>query len=176
MFLPKPVQIATRRTAKRILTLIVTVVAILYFLVDALFLWLVRPFAVKLARLPVFHRVGPWVRSLGPYPTLVLFLVPVAILEPIKPLGLYLIGTGHAMEGVLLIASAELLKITLVERLFHMSRDKLLSIRWFARGYAVVMGWWRYLQALRAWQAVWKQVARLKALSRRLWRRAKERG
>jgi hypothetical protein len=39
-------------------------------------------------------------RALGPYPTLVLFLVPVMILEPVKPVGAYLIATGHWLPGL----------------------------------------------------------------------------
>jgi hypothetical protein len=48
----------------------------------------------------------------------VLFLVPVIILEPVKPVGAYLIATNHLVSGVSLIAIGELLKIVIVERLF----------------------------------------------------------
>jgi hypothetical protein len=34
----------------------------------------------------------------------VLFLVPVIILEPVKPVGAYLIATGHLVSGISLIA------------------------------------------------------------------------
>jgi hypothetical protein len=72
---------------------------------------------------------------LTPYATLVLLLVPVIILEPFKPAGAYLIAIGHLVSGVSLIAIGDLLKTFLVERLFHFSRDKLMTIPAFARVY-----------------------------------------
>ncbi|MBP2314763.1 hypothetical protein [Azospirillum soli] len=141
---------------------VVTTVAVLYFLIDAVVFGVIRPFAAWVGSWPVFARVARWVAGLGPYPTLVLFLVPLVVLEPAKPLGLYLMGTGHALEGVVVIGTAEVLKITLVERLFHMSRDKLLTIPAFAWGYVRVVRWLDWLKALPAWQAVlraWRRVA-----------------
>lgn len=153
---------------KAALAPVVMVVAILYFLIDGLFLVIVKPLAARLARLPVFVRVAAWVGALGPYPTLVLFLVPIAILEPIKPLGLYLIGTGRVVDGVLLIGLGEVLKITLVERLFHMSSGKLMSIRAFAWAYTFVARRLARLQALPAWQAALKCFRTIKAAAHRL--------
>ena len=83
---------------------------------------------------------------LGPYPTLVPFLVPVIILEPVKPVGAYLIATGHLVSGVSMIAIGEVLKIVLVERLFHFSRDKLMSIPAIARVYNWAEAWLEYFR------------------------------
>jgi len=98
-----------------------------------------------------------WLSRLGPYPTLALFLVPLVVLEPVKPVGLYLIATSHMTSGVLLIAVGEVLKITIVERLFHFSRNKLMSIRTFAWAYNWVMAGVNYFQAQPLWQAVSRQ-------------------
>ena len=62
----------------------------------------------------IFNALAAWLASLGPYPTLVLFLVPVIILEPVKPVGAYLIATGHLVSGGSLIAIGEVLEIALV--------------------------------------------------------------
>lgn len=159
---------AKRRFLRRLTTPVVVAVALLYFIIDALFLSLLRPVVTRLARLPVFGRIAAWVARLGPYPTLALFLVPIVILEPVKPVGFYLIGTGHMVHGALVIAIGELLKITLVERLFHLSRHKLMSIPAFAWVYGFVVGWLARLRALPAWQAVLRRVNRIKALTRRL--------
>jgi len=177
---PKPAPAAdtskpARRLLKRLSTPVVVLAAALYFLIDAVFLALLRPLAVRLARLPVFVRVMAWVATLGPYPTLVLFLVPIVLLEPVKPIGAYLIGTGHVIGGLVLLAVAELLKVTIVERLFHMSRDKLLTIRWFAWLYVHVTHWLDWLKALPAWQAVVRRARRVKAAVRRLVRLAIDR-
>jgi hypothetical protein len=121
-----------RRPMRKVLGPIAAVAAIIYFLIDAFFLSLIRPIAQELTRLGLFSSLATWVASLGPYQTLALFLIPVAVLEPAKPLGAYFMATGHVAYGVLVIATAEVFKITVIERLFHFSRDKLMSIRAFA--------------------------------------------
>jgi hypothetical protein len=160
-----------RRRAKQVLGPIAFAVAILYFLIDALFLSIVRPVARVVGRLPVFSFIKEWLKSLGPYPTLALFLVPVVVLEPAKPLGAYLIATGRVAYGVTLVGVAEVLKITVVERLFHFSRDKLMTIAAFACAYNWLMVWLGYLRNQPLWQAVAKQFSTIKAAARRLFKR-----
>jgi len=154
---------------------ILAAAAFLYFCIDGLFLSVIRLFAAKLCGLPGVNRLGRWLASLGPYPTLVLFLVPLAVLEPIKPIGLYLIGSGRVRRGVLVIVVGEVLKITLVERLFELSRDKLLSIPAFAWCHGMVTGWLAVLHALPIWQRLLRYVAATKAFLRHLSRLAKNR-
>jgi hypothetical protein len=157
-----------RGSAKRILSSILAVVAFLYFCIDALFLSVVRVFAAQLCSLPGADHLAGWLESLGPYPTLILFLVPLAVLEPVKPVGVYLIGSGRIVSGVLVLVVGEVLKITLVERLFHLSRDKLLSIPAFAWCYGLVTGWLATLRALPIWQLMLRYVAAIRRLARRL--------
>lgn len=175
----KPV---TRWVKHWVLRPVVTTVAVLYFLIDAVVFGVIRPFAAWIGRWPVFAWVARRVAGLGPYPTLALFVVPLVVLEPAKPLGLYLMGTGHALEGAVVIGIAEVLKITLVERLFHMSKDKLLTIPAFAWAYVRVVRWLDWLKALPAWQAVlraWRRVAEaargmVRTLRGWVWRFAKK--
>jgi hypothetical protein len=157
-----------RQHLKQVLTPVALVLAIAYFLIDALFLSMIRPIASRLARLPIFAGLTAWVRSLGPYSTLALFLVPVLLLEPVKPIGAYLIGTRHVIGGTLLIMLGEVLKIVIVERIFHLGRDKLMSIRTFAHCYRFVTRWLAYLRAFPAWQAAERRMRRVRALSRRI--------
>src|SRR3984893_4897807 len=86
----------------------------------------------------VFERLRAWIVSLRPYPTLFLFAVPLVALEPVKPIAAYLLGTGHVAMGIFVLVVGEILKLMLVERLFGISRDKLMSIRTFAWPY------WKY--------------------------------
>jgi hypothetical protein len=80
-------------------------------------------------------------------------------LEPAKPLSAYLIATGHFFPGAVVFIAAEVLKLTVVERLFQLNKKKLLSIPAFAWGY----GYWRrmmdFLESTKAWQAA-RQMAR----------------
>jgi len=108
------------------------VFAIAYFLFDALIFGLLAPVVGLVARNPVFRPVTAWLMGLGPYPTLAIFLVPIIGLEPMKPYGAWLMATGRPMTGLAVLVMAEIVKITIVERLYHLSRDKLLTIAAFA--------------------------------------------
>ncbi len=128
------------------------VIAVLYFLIDAVFLPLVRPLVHYVEQHPSFARASAWLKRQGPYTTLIVVLVPLALLEPAKPIGFYLIATGHAVRGIALLALAEVIKLALVERLFVIGKPKLMTIRLFALGYNFVMRWLNYLKSLRAWK------------------------
>ena len=154
---------AARRRARGILSPVVAVLAGIYFLIDALFLPPVRVLAAWLGRFRLLARLGDWIRTLGPYQTLALFLVPLIILEPVKPVAAYLMASGRFTHGVAVLVVGEILKITIVERLFHIGRDKLMAIPAFAWTYNFVMGWLAYLRSLPAWQAVMRHVRSIKA-------------
>jgi hypothetical protein len=104
-----------------------------------------------------------------------LFAVPVIILEPVKPLAIYLIGTKHVVAGVTLFVLCEILKLVLVERLFAISREKLLSIPAFAWGFGKFSAAKHWVASLEACRKVQKWVRRARcaiqrqiAVSRRL--------
>ena len=141
-------------TVKRILKPVTYILAAVYFLVDAVFMAVATPISRWLGRHLEFKRLRAWIRSLPPYPSLALFSVPVIILEPIKPVAAYLAATGQIVSGAVAFIIGELLKLVLVERLFHLTRDKLMRIPAFAWAYgkfAEVRAW---LQATEAWRAV----------------------
>lgn len=70
------------------------IVAAVYFLIDALFLFIIRPISKRLANLPIFSLLGSWIASLNPYAVLALFVIPLVLLEPLKPVGIYRIASG----------------------------------------------------------------------------------
>ena len=141
----------------------VFILATLYFILDGVFSYLTQPVAEWIAKKRLFERARRWVISLPPYPSLALFAVPVIILEPAKPLAGYLIGTGHFFAGAVTFIATEVLKLTLVERLFQLNRDKLLSIPAFAWAYGKYRLARNWLESLEAWQMVrrWSRFARL---------------
>jgi hypothetical protein len=71
----------------------------------------------------------------------------------------YLLGTGHFFAGAVTFITAEVLKLTLVEQLFQLNREKLLSIPAFAWGYKY---WRRMMDAVQSME-VWKASRRLAA-------------
>jgi hypothetical protein len=167
---------------RRILTPLVYLIAVVYFLVDALFLSVAKSIARRLARLAIFESLRAWIVSLSPYSTLALFMVPVILLEPVKPVAAYLTATGHIVGGLTLLLIGEILKLMIIERLFCVSRAKLMSIPAFAWCYGKVMQARAWLESLKAWQLTrrwslvvrravgsfvqqWKTPARLRRLS-----------
>ena len=139
---------------KRILKPVTYILAAIYFLVDAVFMAMARPISRWVARHFAFKRLRAWIRSLPPYPSLALFSVPVIILEPIKPVAAYLVATGQFLSGMAAFIGCELLKLVLVERLFHLTRDKLMRIPAFAWGYGKFAEMKAWLQATEAWRAI----------------------
>jgi hypothetical protein len=135
--------------------------AAIYFLVDAVFMTVAKPIADWFAKHWVFDRLHKWILSLGPYPTLCLFAVPLIVLEPVKPVALYLAGTGHIVMGATVFVGGELLKLVLVERLFSISCDKLMSIPAFAWAYGKYRQAKSWVTSLEAWQTMrrWSRSA-----------------
>jgi hypothetical protein len=136
----------------RIFKPFVFLMAAIYFLVDAAVWTAARPIAEWLANHWAFERLRTWIMSLRPYPTLALFVVPVLVLEPAKPVAAYLTATGHIASGLAVLGAAELLKLVVLERLFTISRDKLMSIPAFAWSYGKVCQARNFVESLDAWQ------------------------
>jgi len=119
-----------------------------------------------IARVSEQLRITAWIRSLGPYSSLALFLVPLIVLEPVKPVSVYLMGSGHSTEGLLVLIIGEALKILFLERIFQITRPKLMSFRWFAWAYGKIQRVFAYLMALtivktaRAWMRRLRVYAR----------------
>jgi hypothetical protein len=160
-----------RRGPGRVLSPLVAVLAFIYFLVDALFLPPLRLLGRWLGGFKLFARLGGWIRTLGPYQTLALFLVPLIVLEPVKPVAAYLLAKGRYSHSLAVLVIGEILKVTIVERLFHVGRPKLMMIPAFAWSYDYVMAWYAWLEALPAWQAVLRQLRAIKAQVRAMWLR-----
>ena len=131
-----------------------------YLLADAIFVHAARPLAVWIGKRPILHRFRRWIANLSPYATLAMFCIPLIVLEPAKPLSAYLVATGHLALGVAVFCVAEIVKLALVERLFHIGRSKLMSIPIFAWAF----GRWRqavmWLESTDAWltfhRLIWK--------------------
>jgi hypothetical protein len=145
-----------------VLNPVVFLLAAIYFLVDAIFLSVAKSLSNWIAEHWVFESLRAWIVSLRPYPTLLLFAVPLIVLEPVKPAAAYLVGTGHFAMGMTVLVIGEILKLVLVERLFSVSRDKLMSIPVFAWAYWKYRAAKNWMTSTEAWQAVrrWSRIAR----------------
>ena len=136
----------------RLLNTPVFAIATVWFIIDGVFSYITAPLAAWLSKTKLLERVRRWVTSLGPYPSLALFAVPLILLEPAKPLSGYLIATGHFFAGAVVFIAAEVLKLTVVERLFQLNKEKLLSIPAFAWGFAYWRRMMDFLESTAAWR------------------------
>jgi len=154
--------------ASQILKPAIMVLAAFYLVADAMFMHVAKPLADWIGKRPILHKLRVWIANLSPYATLALFCVPLIVLEPAKPLSAYLVATGHVVVGIAIFIVAEILKLVLVERLFHVGRSKLMSIAAFAWAY----GRWRqaviWLESTEAWttlrRLIWKANFVLRSL------------
>jgi hypothetical protein len=162
-----------RKLLRSIFKPLVVVIAALYFVIDGLVLAALRPLLRRILHLKLFRSIERWIESLGPYSTLAVFLIPLILLEPVKPLSAYLIVSGHVVSGVLALVLAEVLKILIVERVFHIGQPKLMNIKAFAWTYYLVVGWLTWLQALPPWQAVRRRFRDLARWMRKFNRNAR---
>jgi hypothetical protein len=160
-----------RRWMRRALTLPLMFVVVALVLFDDLFRPWVKSAVARLARLPLWRWIESRIARLSPYAALTLFLIPVAIIEPLKIYALYLMGLGHVIAGVLTLVVAKIVGVGLAERLFAASRDNLLSIPWFAWCFSravalkdIVHGW---ITRSRAWTMAKRLATHVKEA---LWR------
>jgi len=150
----------------RILKSVIFKLAVIYFLVDAILMIVARPVAIRIVEHWIFGSLRVWIVSLRPYSALALFVVPLIVLEPVKPVAAYLAGTGHIAKGMIVFVVGEVLKLVLVERLFRINRDKLISIPAFAWTYGKYLqakewlGSFETLQTARRWKHVARYVVR----------------
>jgi hypothetical protein len=144
--------------------------------------WGWRPLADLLGRLA---RWRPWARlettiaRLPPYAALLVFVVPSALLLPLKFLALFLIAQGQLVLAALLFVGAKVVATALVARLFMLTQPALMQIGWFAWAYDTIMPWKEALvERVRAswvWRVsrLWKERAKRAAVAQgRAWRPA----
>ncbi len=105
----------------------------------------------------VKRAVARFMERLPPYPTLMIFLVPLIALEPLKLFALWLFAKGEWLLGLTTYVGTDVLRLGLVSFLFNTNKDKLLSIAWFRRLYL----WFTWVH-----QWAHAQVAPLKAAIR----------
>src|SRR5262249_28352890 len=140
------------KAIRHVLRAILVAIAVLYFLIDLLFLSVLRPLRQRLMFWRVVQRLRAWVATWNRYAALLLLIVPWLILEPIKPIAFLLFAHKHRIAATSLIVAGEIVKLTLLDQLFDMVRPKLMTFSWFAAAYArwrAVLAWLRELPALR---------------------------
>ncbi len=132
--------------------------------------WGWRPLAELLGRLAQWR---PWaqleyhIARLPPYAALLAFVLPSALLLPLKFLALFLVARGQLVLAALLFAGAKVVATALVARLFLLTQPALMQIGWFAWSYDRLMPWKEALvERVRA-STVWRMGRLIKERARR---------
>jgi hypothetical protein len=90
-------------------------------------------------RMTGFASVRRRIQKLSPYLSMVLLLIPVALVEPLKLIALFVAGKGHWLAGTGMIIGAYAFSLLVVERLFRVVKPKLMTLSWFAKLWARVV-------------------------------------
>jgi hypothetical protein len=72
------------------------------------------------------------VKRLRPYPALLLVFVPLAVVEPLKLLVVFVAGEGHWVTGIVGMIFAYAVSLFVVHWLFKVVKPTLLRLPWFA--------------------------------------------
>ncbi len=157
--LPLPTWLAPLRFVGRV---VLSIILILWTLVEALLFPLLKPLLNLLGQLRLFEAIGAGIGKLPPYVALLVFAVPFIIIEPIKAFALYWFGVGHFIQGGVLYVLAHIAQYRHCRtHRYHAAREPLLRIGWFAR----LMKWLVEVRRIGVeWAkatAVWQSASRL---------------
>ena len=127
------------------------------------------------------RRLKAWanalLQKLPPYPTLLVFLIPLALSEVIKVVSFVAFARGQILAGVLIYLFAELVRFGLAAYVWSVCRDKLLSIDWVAKLHAWLlrMNDWAQMQIapVKLWIRQALEEAGLAGARAGLWLRIK---
>ncbi|MCK8784235.1 hypothetical protein M0638_07575 [Roseomonas sp. NAR14] len=125
-----------------------------------------------LARIPLLAALERLVARLPPPAVFALFLVPMALLLPVKLAALWLIAAGHPLLGLGVIVAAKVGGTAVSARLYAIAEPKLMQVPAFAwaRGKvaALLARAHAFLDASPAWQSARRAMAALRERARAL--------
>jgi hypothetical protein len=122
-------------------------------------------------------RVAAVVAKLPAPVVLVIFLIPVAIIEPMQTVCVYLIARGYVLSGILGFVALKFFGLGLIAVMFDLTREKLLSMAWFAWVYAKFVAFHAFAHDLIApyKTAIVKEMLGLREWARAYWLRLRAR-
>jgi hypothetical protein len=86
-------------------------------------------------------RVAATIERLPPYPTLLVFLIPVLLLLPLKVVGFWMLAHGFWLGAVLVLTLAKVVSLGVTAFIFDLTRPKLLELPWFRWFYDHMIVW-----------------------------------
>ncbi len=129
--------------ALRRLVRVFWVILAIIFLFEA-WLWAqLAPIVAFIVALLPLHavkaKIAAAIEGLPPALTLIVFIIPAAILLPIKLSAIWLFHHHHWLAGIAVLVFAKLAGLGVTAFIFEVTRPKLMQMAWFARLYDLVM-------------------------------------
>jgi hypothetical protein len=115
----------------------------------------------RIGRVPAVARLESVIGRLPPYAALALFVLPLAIVWPVKLAALWLIAVGRIKSGLLLLAAGETVGAAVTARLFTLCRPALGRLGWFVRAEAVIVRCSAWAHDHIARSPLWQRTKRL---------------
>jgi len=129
--------------ALRRLARVFWIILALIFLFEAWLWGKLAPLVAFIVRLlplqAVKAKVAAAIVGLSPAATLIVFVIPAAILLPIKILAIWFFHHHHWSAGIAALVFAKLVGVGVTAFIFEVTRPKLMQMAWFARLYDLVM-------------------------------------
>jgi hypothetical protein len=116
----------------------------LIFLIEAWFWDHLEPVVARVVALIPLRAFKTWcatkVDGLSPYPSLLVFIAPlILLLVPLKFAEVYLLTHHLWISAIILIVGSKFIGMGVLAFSFDVTRDKLLQIGWFRRGYEIML-------------------------------------
>ena len=106
-------------------------------------------------------RLISWIDRLPIAIVVLIYGVPFLIVEPLKGVLVWLMATGHFVSGLISLILLETFGVGLLALIFDLTRQRLLTLRWFA---------WLYEKALLFHHFADRLIAPYKERVKREWR------
>ena len=103
-----------------------------------------------------------WLANSAPEVAMAAFMLPIALVVPVKFFAILLFAHGQIIQGLALIVAAKLFATLLISRMFSITRKQLLTFRWFAALYSTITGWLDWAHKIIRETAAYRQTVRLK--------------
>jgi hypothetical protein len=169
---PRTIETAIKPSQKKLKRLLfapfVWLAAAIFLIEELIWDWTAAAMA-RLGAVRLVHAIERRIAALPPRWAFFAFILPSAILIPAKLLGLHAIAGGHWLVGSAVFLAAKVAGMALFSRIFNLTRPALMTLGWFARFYAWVMGYRNRIHAyLEHWVAYQILKRRLKAMLKAL--------
>jgi hypothetical protein len=106
-------------------------------------------------------RIIGWINRLPIFIVVLIYGVPFLVVEPLKGVLLWLMATGHFVLGLVGLIVLQTFGLSFLALVFDLTRERLLTLRWFA---------WAYDKALLFHHFADQLIAPYKEAVKREWR------